>query len=134
MIALIALNTKTAVHLGNYSVITSSLLLMPYHKKNSLHFLDDGCFPSLSFRKVDSWLVVCLVKKEQLDTFSGQEHQNMSLQISSRYKLMIGPALGGAGVVSFWRRQRHKLCRDAVRLLFPLRGNSQWLPPFPQLV
>lgn len=61
------------------SMITSLLLLMPYSKK-SLHFLVVGCFPSLSFRNVNSWWVVYLVENEQLDTFSKQECQNLSLQ------------------------------------------------------
>lgn len=93
MLALIAWNMKAAVHLGNYSVITSPLLLMPCRKKNPLHFPDDGCFPSLSFRNVNSRLVVYVVKEERLDTFSNQEPQNMLLQTSTRYKLLIVPAL-----------------------------------------
>jgi len=58
-----------------------------------LHFLVDGCFPSLSFRDVNSWLVFSLVEKERLDTFSEQEYRNMSLQIGTRNKLLTAPTL-----------------------------------------
>lgn len=69
----------------NYSMITSLLLLMPDSKKKSLYFW----VPSLSFTNVNSWWVVYLVKNEWLDTFPKQECQNLSLQISLRYKSLI---------------------------------------------
>lgn len=72
----------------NYSKITSLLLLMPYSKK-SLYFWVAGCFSSLSFTNVNSWWVVYLVKNEWLDTSPMQECQNLSLQISHRYKSFI---------------------------------------------
>lgn len=131
MLALIALSTKAAVHLGNYSVITSSLLLMPDGKKNPLHFLDDGCFPSLRFRNVDSWLVVYLVKKKRLGTFSEQEWPKYVTSNKHQVQIAHCPCSEGAGVVSFWRRQRDKLCMGAVRLLFPIKRKCSVGSPIP---
>lgn len=68
-------------------------------------------------------------KDEWLNTFPKQERQNLSLQLSHRYKSLITLA----GVASLGDG-RDKLCRDAVRFLLPCEGNVQSVPHSHNLV
>lgn len=71
----------------NYSMTTSLLLLMP-HSKKSLYFWVAGCFPHLA-SQMSIHGGGLSGKDEWLNTFPKQERQNLSLQLSHRYKSLI---------------------------------------------